>query len=466
MLVTRNVQPSLWESVLPDVVLKLPAELEAVDRLLDDEAFFAPFRAHFDPLIGRPSVPMETYLRLMFLKFRHRIGYETLCREVSDSISWRLFCHIDIDARVPHPTTLMKITTRCGEATVLALNDALLAKAVAAKVVRTGKVRADTTVVSANVEYPTDSGLLATAVARIGKLVRRIKATGGATRTGFRDRSRSAASKVHAIGAKLRLRGAQAREQAQATVMRITGELADLARHSSTDAQRILANARRALRKATGQTKGRLHRAINELTTVIERTGRIMAQTHQRLAGIKPDSATRLVSLHDPQAHPIVKGGLGKPVEFGYKGQVVDNEDGIVLDYTVEEGNPPDAPQLAPAIARVKRRTGSTPRKVTADRGYGEPKVDNELEELGVKDVAIPRKGQPGQARRDREHSRGFRDMVKWRTGIEGRISHLKHRFGWARTLMDARTGAAIWCGHGVLTHNLVKVAGLTAKTA
>lgn len=48
----------------------------------------------------------------MFLTFRYRLGYETLCREVSDSISWRRFCRIDIDGRVPHPTTLMKITAR------------------------------------------------------------------------------------------------------------------------------------------------------------------------------------------------------------------------------------------------------------------------------------------------------------------------------------------------------------------
>jgi hypothetical protein len=50
-----------------------------------------------------------------------------------------LSCHIDLDARVPHPTTLMKITTRCGDAEVVELNEALLAKAVAAKVVRTGR---------------------------------------------------------------------------------------------------------------------------------------------------------------------------------------------------------------------------------------------------------------------------------------------------------------------------------------
>src|SRR5437868_6201428 len=31
---------------------------------------------------------------------------------------------------------------------------------------------------------------------------------------------------------------------------------------------------------------------------------------------------------------------------------------GVVLDHTVEEGNPPDAPQLAPAVARVIARVG------------------------------------------------------------------------------------------------------------
>src|SRR4051794_31161855 len=175
MLRTRNVQPSLWESVLPEVCLRLPAELERVDAWLDDERFFAPFAPFFDPRIGRPSVPMETYLRLMFLKYRYRLGYESLCREVADSISWRRVCRIDIDGRVPHSTTLMKITTRCGEQAIAALNEALIAKGVEAKLVKTGKVRADTTVVSGNVEYPTDSGLLARAVTRIGRLVRRIQ---------------------------------------------------------------------------------------------------------------------------------------------------------------------------------------------------------------------------------------------------------------------------------------------------
>ncbi|HTF59349.1 MAG TPA: ISNCY family transposase, partial [Actinomycetes bacterium] len=74
------------------------------------------------------------------------------------------------------------------------------------------------------------------------------------------------------------------------------------------------------------------------------------------------------------------------------------------------------------------------------------------------------RKGTPGAARQAHEHTRSFRRLVKWRTGSEGRISHLKHRYGWDRTLMDGIDGARIWCGHGVLAHNLVKISGLVAE--
>jgi transposase, IS5 family len=94
MLRMRNVQPSLWESVLPEVCRRLPAELERIDAWLDDERFFAPFVPYVSARMGRPSVPMESYLRLMFLKHRYRLGYESLCAEVSDSISWRRFCRI------------------------------------------------------------------------------------------------------------------------------------------------------------------------------------------------------------------------------------------------------------------------------------------------------------------------------------------------------------------------------------
>jgi IS5 family transposase len=464
MFRTIGDRPSLWESRLPAELLRLPEELARVDALLDDPVFFAPFAPHFHPVLGRPSTPAEWYLRLMFLKFRYRLGFESLCAEVSDSISWRRFCRIPLDGKVPHPTTLMKLTTRCGEAAVAGLNEALLARAAGQKLLRTARVRADTTVVPANVAYPTDSGLLAKAAGKLVRTARRVQAAGGATGTVMTDRRRAAARRVRQIAARLRARGKLAREESSTAIARVTGELADLAEKTAAQATAVLRNGRRALPKAlSGRVRGRLRRALDELAVTIGRTAAVVAQARSRLAGQMPDSATRLVSLHDPDARPIRKGRVDRPVEFGYKAQVIDNDDGVIIDYGVEAGNPPDAPQLAPAISRIRRRAGRAPRSVTADRSYGEPATDQDLQALGVRTVAIPRKARISPARRAVEHARGFRRLVRWRTGCEGRISCLKHGYDWDRTRLDGREGASIWCGHGVFAHNLVKISALAS---
>jgi IS5 family transposase len=400
----------------------------------------------------------------MFLKFRYRLGYESLCAEVSDSISWRRFCRIPLDGTVPHPTTLMKLTTRCGQAAVAGLNEALLAKAAGQKLLRTARLRADTTVIPANVAYPTDSGLLAKAVGKMARTVRRVQAAGGASRTRAQDRRRAAARRVREIASKLRTRAKLGREESTRAIARVTGELADLAQMAAAETAAVLRNGRRALPAAlTGRMRGRLRRALDELAVTIGRTATIVAQARSRLAGHLPDSATRLVSLHDGDARPIRKGRIDRPVEFGYKAQVIDNDDGVIMDYDVEAGNPPDAPRLAPAISRIARRSGCTPHSVTADRGYGEPATERELEALGVRTIAIPRRAKVSPARRAVEHSRGFRTLVKWRTGSEGRISYLKRGYGWDRTRLDGRVGASIWCGHGVFAHNLVKISALAS---
>jgi transposase, IS5 family len=456
--------PSPWESLLPPELLRLPAELARVDALLDDPAFFAPFAPYFHPVLGRPSTPVECYLRLMFLKFRYRLGYESLCAEVADSISWRRFCRIGLDGPVPHPTTLMKLTSRCGPEAVAGLNEALWAKAAGQKLLRTGRVRADTTVIAANVAYPTDVGLLAKAVVKLVRTVRRVQAAGGATGTKMTDRRRAAARRAHEMAAQMRARSKLGKDQSTAAIRRVSAGLADLAEKAAAEAAAVLRNGRRAVPKAlSGRVRGWLVRALDELAVTIERTATIVAQARTRLAGQTPAGAARLVSLHDADARPIRKGRIDKPVEFGYKAQVADNDDGVILDYSVEYGAVPDAPQLAPAVNRIHRRTQKVPRTVTADRGYGEPAVERDLHALGVRTIAIPRKAKPSPARKAIEHQRAFRRHVKWRTGSEGRISYLKRCYSWDRTRLDGRNGAAIWCGHGVFAHNLVKIGTLAS---
>ena len=156
---------------------------------------------------------------------------------------------------------------------------------------------------------------------------------------------------------------------------------------------------------------------------------KVLAQARERLAGAMPDGATRVVSFQDKDARPIRKGWIGVPVEFGYKAQVVDNSDGLVLDYMVLQGNPADAPLLRPAIERA--RFGKAPRALTADRGYGEVKTEAELTGLGIKKVVIP----PGQSLRRQAPSR-----VGQRLPQAGEVAHR------GRGLYNG-TKARLWLG-------------------
>jgi transposase, IS5 family len=73
-------QTTIWELLLPEEAKRLPTELARVDAYLDDERFIAPWRGLFSARLGRPSVPVDTLLRLLYLKHRYGLGYETLCR--------------------------------------------------------------------------------------------------------------------------------------------------------------------------------------------------------------------------------------------------------------------------------------------------------------------------------------------------------------------------------------------------
>ena len=182
--------------------------------------------------------------------------------------------------------------------------------------IKLDKVRADTTVLSANVAYPTDSGLLARGVAKMAAGVETLKGLGLAARTATRDRTRSVRRRAHDIGGvaaaaqrRRQRRGAGPSPARWPTSPRRPSPRP--ARWSSTPVGRWPARG--------GQAPGKAKALILELERTAELVERIVAQTRVRLSGEIPDGSTRVVSLHDPDARPIAKGRLGKPVEFGYK---------------------------------------------------------------------------------------------------------------------------------------------------
>ena len=155
-------------------------------------------------------------------------------------------------------------------------------------------------------------------------------------------------------------------------MLSLTAQLVRVADASLKDAQVVAKNARRSLVRMGDDASGRAQALVAEIWSAPWMSFR-RSSTRPTCGseGTMPPGSTRVVSLHDTDARPIAKGRIGRPVEFGYKAQLVDNSDGIVLDHSVVIGNPPDAPMLVPSIRRASALFGRIPRAVTADRGYG-----------------------------------------------------------------------------------------------
>jgi transposase, IS5 family len=242
MLTLLAGQPeSLWDEALPIEVRELPEDLAALDGLLADPGLLAPIVGRFRREViedrravlsdGRPTIAMETYIRLMVLKQRYRWGYRSLVAEVSDSIHLRRFCRISLSERVPDESTVRKLTRRIGSETVNELTRALIVEATRSKRFRARAVRIDSTVIEADVKFPTDAGLAAHGVrvlAREGnKLAKLVKEQ----RPRVRDRSRSMGRTLRGITRTIRRRSGEAKSEVLALTAK-TGELLEDARRS------------------------------------------------------------------------------------------------------------------------------------------------------------------------------------------------------------------------------------------
>jgi transposase, IS5 family len=455
MLTLLAPQPeSLWDESLPVEVKELPGDLAALDVLLSDPELLWPLVERWQQEFretgrlvlteGRPTIALETYVRLMVLKQRYRWGYRTLQAEVSDSIHLRRFCRISLSERVPDESTVRKLTRRIGAETVAEMTRALIVKATREKRFRPRAVRIDSTVIEADVKYPTDASLASSGVRVLAREGRKLAKLINEKKLRVRDRSRATGHKLRTITRTVRRRSGEAKQE----VLKLTGETGELLERSIREARRL---AQLARRKARGRGATAKLRAAAALQEMADRCEKVAGQIRKRVAG-KPIN-DRIVSLHDPDARPIRKGKLGKPNEFGFVSQLAEVTEntrrgarGLILPASTELGNPAEDTLLPQTVAELKR-LGITPREVALDGGFNVGPTSTALEDLHPTTVFIAGRQQPGSKRTQRR-------MRRYRTGAEGRISHLKRRYGLDRSRLKGDEGRQIWTEWTILAYN------------
>jgi IS5 family transposase len=445
----------LWDEVLPAEIRELPDDLARLDRVLSDARLLVPIaRAweHDARERGRPSIPMATFVRLMVIKQRTGWGYETLVREVSDSLHLRRFCLIAIDQRVPDESTVRKLARRLGANVVQEITRMVIEKAQRETRFIARAARIDSTVVEADIRYPSDAMLAlqgARTLAREGKKLSRLIA--GKVRV--RDRSRSIGKTVRAISKTLARRTGEAKAQ----VMKLTEQAGRVIARSAREAKRLATAARASARGRGASAKLRAARRLEELAS---RCGRVAEQIDRRVRGVK--ITERLVSIADPDARPIRKGKLGKPTEFGYVAQICEVTEntrkgvrGFILPAGHAPGNPAEN-RLLPLTAAALDRAGLRPREIMADGGFLPEPTKDAFPKLTDAQIQLSGRHEPGSRRTRKRRAR-------YRTGIEGRISHLKRGYGLRRSRLKGDDGMRIWTGWAILAYDLDTLAIRTA---
>lgn len=438
----------LWDEVLPVAARELPEDLARLDRVLSDPALLAPIAGAWEQSSrgrGRPSISMATFVRLMVVKQRTGWGYETLMREVSDSLHLRRFCQVAIDRRVPEESTVRKLARRLGAEVVEEITRVVIEKATRETRFTVRAARIDSTVVEADIRYPADAMLALAGVRALARQGRKVSMILKAKTVRVRDRSRSIARTVRAISKTLARRTGEAKAQ----VMKLNEHAGRLIAMQAREAKRLAACARACARGRGARAK---LRAAEELETLASRCQKVAKQIDRRARGLK--ITDRLVSIADPDARPIRKGKLGKPTEFGYVAQICEVTEntrkgarGFILPAGHAPGNPSEN-RLLPHTATELDRAGIKPREIVGDGGFWPGPTREAFPDMDENQIQLSGRHEPGSRRTRKRRAR-------YRTGIEGRISHLKRGYGLRRSRLKGHNGMRTWTGWAILAYDL-----------
>ena len=446
---------TIWDPMLPELLRDLPEDLSRLDQVLDTPSVLMRFEQHWGRAnlhVGRPSIPMATYVRLMALKHRHGWGYERLVERVADSFHFRRFCRIAITDELPDESTVRKLTRRLGPELVDELTRDVIMMAIKERGFKVRAMRCDSTVQESDIRYPTDGGLAADAVKVLARIARKVRAAIPELARKVRDRGRAAGRRIREMNRSLARRTGDAKQE----VRRLTEELADLVKASLGQARRLLAEAKQATVKGSRDCQRRATRALADLDEKIVLSAKVVEQIRQRFAGEK--IANRVVSLFDADARPIRKGKRPNPNQFGCMAQYAEvnantrrGARGLLLPPTVAIGSAHEDSMLPETVAEA-RNLGLRPAEAVFDRGFTTKATLAAMAELGS-EVFIAGSPQNNGSRRTR------RRLASHRVGCEGRIAHLKREYGGRRSRLKGESGARIWSSWTALAYNLDTVA-------
>ena len=402
-------------------------DYQIIDQVLSDENIILELSKDFpDTDTGRDRTPIEQTLRFLVLKHQRCLDYRSLERTLKVNLEDRWFCKISGNA-VPCFKTLQNQISQISETTIKTINDRVMAEARKRKLTKGKKMRVDSTVSEANIHYPTDSSLIVDGIKKITKTLTKLNIIPHGYRS-FKRKIKQQINLIRSIGRKNK----EVRQKAVKALIKMGKTVINQTKHLS---RQIIKKIRNRLEK-------------------------IVEQTELVLRGQKPKD--RIVSMHDIDARPIVKGKANKPCEFGQEVQIQEDEHFITNWEINNKSN--DTKFFTKAIDKHQEMFGKPPDTVATDRGYWSPDNKEYAKEAGVKNISIPKKGRLNDQEKEFQNTKAFKRAQCFRAGGEAKISLLKRVYALGKCQYKGNLGMRRWVGGGILACNLMSIAKLISS--
>jgi IS5 family transposase len=444
----------------------LYVQLQAIDKLLDEMpdiltcvhedmaggAGKRPLKSRF----GRPvEITSEQALRCAILKQLRGYTYRELTDEIEVTPIYRKFTRF-FGNEIPHFTTIERMIKLISDESFHKANEAVAALGIKKKVEDGKAIRHDTTVVETDIVYPVDSRLLNDSVRVLTRCMWRLVEAANYEGLKFCDRTRRSKKRAYQIVVGKGKNIEQRRLALYRDLLKVQKEVVKQA-----SALVGVVHSRPEL-----ETQNEVMACVSELERLLPLARQAYDQAWRRVInGEAVPASEKLFSIFETHTDIICRGKKGSPAEFGHKVDFAMGKSGLVTRYEVFEGNPGDNEVLERALADHEKRFGNVPEKLTADRRYFSAANEQMAADKGVKKVAIAKPGRLSKVRQALQRQPWFRQLMRWRAGIEGCLSTLLRSFGLKRCLWKGWKSFKAYVGVSVLTYNLRLLAGHLLKT-
>ena len=406
---------------------------------------------------------MSPEIVLLFLVLRGYIGgfkAKTTQTLLMESITIHNFLERH-GVGIPGWSTMIDNVNQVSNETRSYIMDAQLGMVMGEKLDDLNELTIDSTDVSGNVSWPTDSGIMLQLVERIWRLGQKLYLFGigniAPKRFAFIINELKHFHKTICMLA--------GKKNSRKKIKKLYGKALKEARSALNAFEKEMVQVNRA---AAGvdiiPTKLlQLARMIELMNNDVQSLSKVITYCTDRIKHeIVIKANEKIMSNSDKDAAFIKKGQ--REAVIGYKPQVGRSRKGFICCFNLPEGNAADSGQLEPMVDQHIRRTGVIPDTVSVDDGYASAKGKRNVKKKGVKTVSISgAKGKKITPVEDWE-SDLFKEARNNRSSVESLMFTIKHNYNFGRVMRRGITAVRAELLEKVLAYNFCRVIELRKR--